>query len=316
MKNFIHVDVTTEDEAASVLAEYDGNAKVIAGGTDLLDILKDETMRDYPEALVNIKPIAGMDYIKEEGGILKIGSLATLANIAENDTVRSKYSALAEAADSVASPQIRNVGTLGGNLCQDVRCLYYRMPKNYFFCFRKGGSLCQAVIGDNRYNAILGGQVCFAVCPSDTAIVLTALDATLVTNKRSIPISSFYRVLRNDLDTDEIVTEVQVPEPKIGVKQAFIKFRIRKAIDFAIVSVAVAVNIEGGVVADAKIVIGGVSPVPYQAKDAGDAIKDSAISESSAEVAATAAVKDAMVLTDNAYKVNIAKALVKDALLS
>lgn len=316
MKAFTHVNATTVDEAASILSEYKGKAKLIAGGTDLLGTMRDEINPTYPEVLVNIKSIPGMDYIKEEGGMLKIGALTTLSEIAESSVVKDKYTALAQAADAAGSPLLRNMGTIGGNICQEVRCWYYRAPKNYFYCFRKGGTLCSAVPGDNRYNAILGAAVCFAVCPSDTAIALEALDATIVTNKRTIPVGDFFKVLENVLGDDEMVTEVQVPEPKAGTKQAFLKVRIRKAIDFAIASVATAITVEGGKVADARIVLGAVAPVPYRSTAAEDALKGNAISESVAETSGAAAVEGATPLSRNAYLIQMSKALVKKAILS
>jgi len=316
LKNFEHYNAGTVDEAVSLLGKYGEKAKIIAGGTDLVTVMKDEILPEYPEALVNIKTIPELDYIKEEAGVLKIGALALLVDIADNTTVKTKYAALAQAADAVGTPELRNMSTIGGNLCQDVRCWYYRTLNNYFNCFRKGGALCSAVPGDNRYNAILGGAACFAVCPSDTAIALGALDATIVTNKRNIPIDDFYRVLGNALEGDEIVTEVQVPEPKSGTKQVFLKFRIRKTIDFAISSVATAITVEGGMVADARIVLGAVAPMPYRASDAEDALKGNAISESVAETAGDAAVKDAMPLSKNAYIIQITKTLVKRAILA
>lgn len=317
MKEFTHINAATVAEAASALGKYE-DAKVIAGGTDLIGALKDNILPTYPEAIVNLKTIPGLDYIKEEGGILKIGALTSIDAIANNTTVKSKYSSLAEAAYKVASPTIRRMGTIGGNLCQDIRCWYYRVPNNRFYCFYKGGLVCPAAPAeaDNRYNAILGATDCYAVCPSDTAIALGALDATIVTNKSSIPILDFFTVLGNVLDADEIVTEVQVPEPESGTKQAFLRFALRQSIDFAIASVATAITVEAGTVADARIVLGAVAPVPYRATAAEDAIKGKAITESVAEAAGTAAVEDAGPLSKNAYIVQIAKTLVKRAILA
>ena len=316
MKKFTHINAATVEEAASALSQYKGKAKLIAGGTDLLPTMREEINPTYPEALVNIKPIPGADSIKEEGGVLKIGALTTVSTIAESSVVKAKYSSLAQAAEAVGSPLHRNMGTIGGNLCQEVRCWYYRAAKNYFYCLRKGGLGCPAVLGDNRYNAILGAEVCFAVCPSDIAIALGALDATVVTNKRSIPILDLFEELELVLGDDEIVTEVQVPEPKAGTKQAFLKVRIRKTIDFAIASVATAITVEAGTVADARVVLGGVAPVPYRATAAEDALKGNAISESVAEAAGAAAVKDAEPLSKNGYLIQMAKALVKKAILA
>jgi xanthine dehydrogenase YagS FAD-binding subunit len=316
MKKFTHIKAATVEGAVSALGKYGKKAKVIAGGTDLLTTMKDEIYPTYPEVLVNIKTIPGMDYIKEEGGMLKIGALTTLSTMAKSSLVKDKYAALAQAAYAVGSPQCRNMGTIGGNLCQEVRCWYYRQPKNYFYCLRKGAVLCQAVPGDNRYCAILGSTTCFAVCPSDTAIALGALNAAIVTNKRSIPVLDFFKDLENALEDDEIVTEVQVPEPKSGTKQVFLKFRTRKTIDFAISSVATAITVEGGTVADARIVLGAVAPVPYRATDAEDALKGKAITELVAEAAGAAAVKKAMALSQNAYLIPLTKALVKRAILA
>lgn len=316
MKNFEHIDATSVEEAVSALSQYGGKASIIAGGSDIIGSMKDEILPDYPEALVNIKTIPGLNYIREEGGMLKIGALASLQDIAEDATVKGKYGSLATAASKAGSPGLRAMGTIGGNLCQECRCWYLRAPRNYFYCFRKGGTLCNAMAGDNRYNAIVGGQVCFAVCPSDTAIPLTALDATIVTSKRNIAIGDFFEVLGNVLDEDEIVTEIQVPEPDAGTKQNFMKRSVRKAIDFAISSVAVAVTLEGGVVADARVVLGGVAPGPYRATDAEDALKGNAISESVAAAAGVAAVKNNVPLIYNKYKIPLTEGLVKQALLA
>ena len=314
MKTFKHIDANSITEAATALSG--GKASAIAGGTDLLCVLKDEILSKYPETIVNLKTIPGLAYIKEDGGILKIGGLTTLSKIAEDTIVLSKYPALAEAAVKVAAPQIRTVGTIGGNLCQESRCWFYRASKNYFYCLRKGGTLCFAVIGDNRFNGIIGGGGCFSVCPSDTAIALSALNATVVTNKRKMPIAELYQALRTTLAVDEIITEIQVPEPKAGTKQAFLKFSTRKTIDFAIVSVATAVTVSSGNVTDARIVLGGIATVPYRATDAENELKGKAISETTATAAGTAAVKTATItLSGNVYKKAIASALVKRALL-
>ncbi len=314
MQKITHVNATTIDEAASALGS---TAAVIAGGTDLYGVLKGMILPTPPEKLVNIKTIPDLDYIKVEGGVLKIGTLTRLADIAASSDVSTNYPALAEAAHKVGSPQIRNMGTIGGNLCQHVRCWYYRTEHDEFLCFRKGGQLCYMVGGNNRrHSAILGGQVCFATCPSDTAIALTALDATIVTSKRSIPIGDFFNVIPgNVLDADEIVTEVQVPQPAAGTKQAFVKWAERKAIDFAEASVAYVLTVAGGNVTDARIVLGGVAPVPWRATSAEDGLKGKAINEANAEAAGTAAVSGNVPLSDNKYKVQIAKTIVKRALL-
>jgi xanthine dehydrogenase YagS FAD-binding subunit len=317
MKRFAYRNTTTITDAVSLLKE--GNAAVLAGGTDILNLLKIGALTNPPATLVNIKNIPGLDSISEDAHGLKIGAAARLSNIASSEVVKSKYSALAEAAESVASPPLREMGTIAGNLCQQVQCWYFRrsfLTGTFFDCLRKGGHQCYAITGDNRYHAILGAKQCFAVCPSDTAIALTALDAKIVTSQRSIPIGEFFQVLGNILNKDEIVTEIQVPVPASGTKQVFIKFALRPAIDFAVVSVAAAITTRLGKVSDARIVLGAVAPVPYRAIEAEDALKGKAISESVAEAAAAAAVKDAVPLSNNKYKVQIARTLVKRAVLA
>lgn len=317
MRRFAYKNATTIADAAAVLKA--GNAAVLAGGTDLLNLLKMGALTNPPETLVNIKNIPGLDSVNEDSHGLTIGALAKLNDVANSEAVKGRYSALARAAGSASSPPLREMGTIGGNLCQEVQCWYFRrsfLTGSFFDCFRKGGSQCFAVTGENRYHAILGGKKCFAVCPSDTAIALTALDATVVTNRRSIPIGDFFEVLGNVLNDDEIVTGIQVPRPVSRAKQSFIKFALRPAIDFAVVSVATVITTEAGKVSDARIVLGAVAPVPYRALAAEDVLKGKAISESTAEMAATAAVKDAVPLRDNKYKVQIARTLVKRAVLA
>ena len=308
MNKIKHVSAKTLDEAVAAMGP---TANVIAGGTDLFGTLKAMCLPKPPDTVVDLKTITGLDYIKEEGGVLKIGALAKLADIADSAVVKGKWPMLAESALRVASPQIRNMGTIGGNLCQRVRCWYYRGEHNVFNCFRKGGDTCFGVAGDNRYLAIVGGQLCFAVCPSDTAIALSALDATLVTTQRSIAIKDFFIVLGNSLKDNEIVKEIQVPTPAAGTKQAFIKFAERKSIDFATASCAVAIS-----ATDARIVLGGVAPIPYRATTAEDLVKGKAIDTASAEAAGAEAVKRAIPQSKNRYKVQIAKTMVKRALLA
>ena len=153
---FEHVNATSLDDAVSILRQYGNKAWILAGGTDLVGTMRFEVLRDYPEILINIKTIPGLDYIKEEDGILKIGPLTRLEDIAIHSTVKNRYTALAEAARRTASPHVRAMGTIGGNLCQLIRCWYFRKEDNRFDCIRKGGSMCHAAIGDNRYHSIFG----------------------------------------------------------------------------------------------------------------------------------------------------------------
>jgi xanthine dehydrogenase YagS FAD-binding subunit len=314
MNNFKYVDAKTVAEASSALSA--GNAAVLAGGTDLLTTLKDFIHPTQPDTLVNIKNIPGLSGIKEDGGMLKLGALTTLTDVYESSVVKSKWAALAEAAHKVGTPELRNQGTIAGNLCQEVRCLYYRGNNNCFYCFRKGGTICLAVPGNSTFNAILGGQVCFAVCPSDTAIALSALNATIVTNKRTMPIADLYIVLKNTLAQGEIITEIQVPTPASGTKQAFLKFALRKSFDFAVASAAVSLTMSGSNVSDGRIFMGGVAPIPFRATDAETALKGKAVDDASATAAGTAAVSKAVKLPNNAWLVQVGKTMVKRAILA
>ena len=314
MEKFKHLNATTTSEAVDQLKK--GNAAVIAGGTDLITVLRGMISPTAPETLVNLKTIPNLDYIKEEGGMLKIGALAKLTAIANSSVVQGNYAALAEAAGKVGTPELRNMGTIGGNLCQKVRCWYYRSPDNYFNCLRKTSTgLCYALIGDNRYHSIFSAvEGCIAVNPSDTAPALVALNAKIVTSKKTVDAENFFAVNGEKttvLDDDEIVTEIQVPTPASGTKSAFIKFAQRKAFDFALVSCAAAI---GG--SDARICLGGVHALPHRATAAEDAIKGKEINTANAEAAGAAAVSGNAALPANKYKVQLAKAMVKRAILA
>lgn len=317
---FEHFNARSLDDAVLALHK---KARIIAGGTDCLSILKNRVLPVYPEVLVNIKTIPGLEYIEEDMEGLKVGALTKLSDMEDSPVIKNKYAVLAEAARSVGSPQIRNMGTVGGNLCQEVRCWYYRcspLTGRDYFCYRKGGRVCFAVEGDSRYHAILGGRRCFAVCPSDIAIALSALEAKVgaqgKAGERIIPIKDFFKTMRNVLRPNEVVKEIKVPRPPEGCKQRFLKFRLRKAIDFAIVSVASVITIEDGICQDARIALGAVAPTPIRATRAEEAMKGKPINPATAEEAAKLAVAGVKPLSMNAYKVEITKALLKRALLS
>ena len=311
MRKFNLVNPTTVDEAVSMLGD---NSYVLAGGTDLLGTMQDEILwPDYPETIVNLNKIPGLSYIKEEGGTLKIGAMTVLEDIAVDSIVQTKYAALAQAAARTASPHLREMGTIGGNICQMNRCWYFRSPDNRFDCIRKGGNMCFAMAGENRYHSIFGAmKACVAVNPSDTAPALVALNATIKTTKRDIPVDEFWDVTipgSTVLDADEIVTEIQVPEP--AGKSAFLKFALRKSIDFPIVNCAAAIG--GG---DARICLNAVYNNPYRATAAEEAIAGQSIDESTAEAAGDAAVSGATALACNKWKIQIAKTMVKRAILA
>ncbi|MFC1866226.1 FAD binding domain-containing protein [Chloroflexota bacterium] len=312
MRGFTHINATTVDEASSAKAD---NGTILAGGTDVLGMEKDFVLSTSAGTMVNIKTIPDLNNIADDGG-LKIGALATLTDIAESSVVNSKWSSLAEGALKVGTPQLRNMGTIAGNLAQECRCWYYRAHGNFFNCLRKGGNLCFATIGNNTFNAILGGQACFAVAASDTAIPLTALDATVVTNQRSMPIGDLFVVLGNTLGDDEIITEIQVPAPAAGTIQAFKKYARRKSFDFACASAAVSITVSGGNVSECKIALGGVAPVPWRASAAEDELTGGPVNATTAAAAAAKATDGSFVLPNNGWLISVTRAMVERAILA
>ena len=323
MKAFHHVNAGTVDDAIALLKSGGDRARVIAGGTDLLGILKDQILPDYPETVINLKSIKNLEYIKEEGGILKIGALTKLEDLDHSPLIRERYKILSDTAKSVASPQIRNLGTIGGNICQDVRCLYYRYPHQIgkrMVCRRKGGKSCFVVAGDNRFSSIMGGKGCFAVCASDMAIALTALDADVLAAEpdgiRTIPIRDFYTDSGTILGNSGIITEFHIKPPPKEEKTIFLKFRLRDAIDFAIVSVASVMTVTEGVCKEARIVLGAVAPVPIRAGSAEAFLKGKELTQEVAEKAAGLSTEKAKPLSMNAYKIQIAKKLVTKAIMT
>ena len=315
-----HLDAQTIESAISFLKSYGDQAKIIAGGVDLISLIKKRV--SLPHVLVNMKTIPGLAYIEKNVDGLKIGPLTTIHDIELDDTVRNRFPMLAEAAQSIASPQIRNMGTVGGNLCQDVWCWYYRRSPGTgraFFCRRKGGDQCYAVSGDNRYHAVFNIGKCIAVCPSDLAPALIALQANLkITSphgSRRIQLEDFYKPMGNCLEATDIITEIEIPWPERYAKQRFLKFRLRKAIDFAIASVAVVLTTENEIVKNARIVLGGVAPMPYRAGIAEKGLIGKPLDQSAALAAAEQYVSEAKPLSMNRYKLQIIKSIVKKGIL-
>jgi xanthine dehydrogenase YagS FAD-binding subunit len=322
MRSFTHINAYTIDKAIALLSKHKGKAVLNAGGTDLLSVLKDEILPDYPKAVINIKTIPGLNSISENKSGITIGALAKLCDITKSPLVKEHYPVLSEAAYSVATPQIRNAATIGGNLCQDVRCWYYRYARHIggpIQCLRKGSGPCLAVRGDNRYHAILEGKRCFAVCPSDTAVALAALDASLLVagpeGERKIAVADFFSPLANALKPDEIVTKIEVPTLTGPTNQRYIKFTLRKPVDFAIVSVASVVVVEKGMCTDVRIALGAVAPGPVRARTAEEALIGKPINEATVADTAEIAMSAAKSLSMNGYKIEITKSLIKRALL-
>jgi len=321
MQRFEHIHATSIDEAVELLRRYSGSAEVIAGGTDVLGKMKDRILPSYPEALINLNTIPGLDLLEEKDGDLHIGPLAILEDIAENPLVRAKYKALTEAAGRTASPHLREMGTLGGNLCQDIRCWYYRNPGNRFPCLRKGGGRCYAIEGSNPFHSIFGGSVeggCYAVHPSDTAPALIALNATIETSKRTLGAEDFFQVdvsRTTVLNKDEIVTAIHIPQPRENTASTFLKFAPRKSIDFAIVNCAAMVTTSAGKVSRARVCLNAVYVKPYRAKKAEDALIGQELNEANIESAAKAVIAEARPMQHNGYMVNIAESIIKKCLI-
>ncbi|MDO9534629.1 MAG: xanthine dehydrogenase family protein subunit M [Bacillota bacterium] len=320
MKPFAHTSAGSVEEAVQLLAKYEGKAKLNAGGTDLLGVLKDRVLPDYPEAIINIKTIPGLNTIEECEEGISIGALTTLVDIITSPLIEKYCPLLKEAAVTVAFPQIRNIATIGGNLCQDTRCWYYRYPDKIggmIDCFRKGGKRCPAVSGENQYHALMGAKQCFAVCPSDTAIALTALGATFTAvgaeSIRTLPVNEFYTPLGNVLTPGEMITAIYIPKPSPVAGQKFLKFTLRKPIDFAIVSVASIITLDQGICTGARIVLGAVAHTPVRVLKAEEFLKGKELSEEIVAEAAEFALAKAKPLSKNAYKLEIAKTLVKRA---
>ena len=326
MKAFKLANPTTLDQAIEVLRANRqrgarGKAQVLAGGQDLLTEMKEHLAE--PDVVVNLKGIRDLDAIRDDADELSIGALATLTALEEHERVRARFPMLAEAARSIASPQIRSVGTVGGNLCQRPRCWYYR--NEHAKCIKKGGSECFAHDGQNKYSAILGGGPSWIVHPSDLAPALVALEARVTVRgaagERTVPIDRFFTLpsegsvlQENVLADDEVLSRVDVPAPPSGARGTYLKFKERGSFDFALASVAVLLAIESGKISRARVVLGGVAPIPWRAPGAEAALVGHAMDEATYRAAAEAALQGAAPLAQNAYKVPLAKGLVIRAL--
>ena len=321
MRAFEYASPTSTKQALSLLGTSSGGAAVLAGGTDLLSLMKDDVV--HPKRLVNIKEIKELYGVSAGSQGLRIGALTTLANLADNANVVKDYPALADALNEAASPQIRNLATLGGNLCQRPRCWYFRnglglLPKD-----QSGKELVTS--GENRYHAILGndGPAKF-VSPSSIAPALIAYGAkiTLVgsAGKREVPLEKFFVAPKtedereHDLKQDEIVTEIVLP-PAAGRKSAHYEVRQKDAFDWPLATAAVVLQMSGSHVQSARVVMGYVAPTPWVSEEAAQAIVGKSISEETAKAAADAAVQGAKPLSQNAYKVQLARVAVKRAIL-
>ena len=324
MKAFEYVSARDLKSASEALRQNPESAKILAGGIDLLTEMKERIIE--PDRLVNIKTIPGLNALKLDRKGLTLGALVTLDAIDKHEKIRTLFTALSEAARSVASPQIRNVGTLGGNLCQRPRCWYYR--DETIKCLKKGGSRCYAAddLAENKYNAILGGGPSYIVHPSDLAPALIALGAQIRYGNgegepRTVPAEEFFILPRENptaehiLRPGEILTEVFLPLPAVGTRSTYIKFKEKDSFDWAVAAVAVSALTTGdGTIKEVRVVLGGVAPTPWRSQDAEAVLKGKKYSPALVNEAAEAALKGARPLSKNAYKVPLTKVLVRRAL--
>ena len=314
LPNFSYVQARDVQEAVRLLGAE--GARVHAGGTDLLGCLRDGVFG--ATTVVSISGIDSLAGIREgAGGSLRIGALTRIAAVAASPVVRERYPALAQAADSVGSPQLRNQGTIGGNLCQKPRCWYYR---GEFDCLRKGGGMCFAAAGRNAGHCILGGSDCFMVHPSDTAPALVVFEASVRISgprgERTVPVEEFHVRPAKDpqretvLEPGEVVTGIEIPAPHAGCRSSYRKVRTRQSWDFALAGVALALWIEGGKIARARVALSGAAPVPWRSKEAEEVLTGAAAVPEIARKAGAAAVESARPLAQNEYKVRLFKGLI------
>lgn len=347
MNTFEYTTASSPEQAVSLLGKSWEDARLLAGGVDLLGEMKERIVT--PKRVVNIKGIPGLNTIQEKGGELRIGAIATLRAIERHPAILKRWTAIAEASASVGAPQIRNVGTLGGNLCQRPRCWYYR--SDLFHCLKKGGDRCYAEDGENAYHAIFGNGPCHIVHPSDVAPAIIALGGRIAVvgpkGRREVPAEEFYIMPDVDpsaetiLKPNEIVVEVIIPSLPEGTKSLYLKQREKQSLDFALAGVAVVITVENGICRQARIVLSGVAPVPWRAREAEVVLIGKKIRNKSpgpvetgplvypddallvgkrvdlelVKAAADAALATAKPMRDNGYKVPLAKTLIKRAIV-
>lgn len=315
-----HVDAKSADHAISVLNEHGRDAAVIAGNTDEINWMKNRTRA--PEVLVDLKPLDELKGVRKRGdGGVNIGALTTVADAAAHGRIQSDFRVVSDALGEVATPQIRNQGTVGGNLTQDSRCWYYRSG---FDCYRAGGNTCYAMTGQNRDHAVTDYSRCITAHPSDGAVALIAVGAEVVIEgprgERREALADFFVgpedniTVMNDLAHNEILKRIVVPGDWAGADFYFEKVTDRDAWDFPIVNIAAAIKRSGGTVRDVRLVANGVAPTPKRLRAAERSIRGSRINASNAEAAGEAALPNAAPFSDNEFKIPLVRNLVTRAL--
>jgi len=317
MHSFEHIEARDLGSALKILQEPQSAA--LAGGTDLVGELKRGIRR--PDRLIDLKRINSLKGISTGPG-LRLGALTPLSAVEEHPAVISQWPLLHQALKSTATLQLRNMGTVGGNLCQRPRCWYYR--NSLSLCWLKGGEFCWAVRGENHYHTILGNAVCHAPHPSDLAPPLMALRARIKiagpTGEREIALEELYQEPQPEmrqmtiLEPGKLITEVAVPLPDQGSRGIYLKAMERKAWSFALVSVAAILGFDGDTITEGRLVLGGVATIPWRAKEAESTLRGKKLSESLCREAAESALQESRPLRDNQYKGPLAKGLIQQAL--
>ena len=320
MPAFELVQPTSVDDAMALLDQHGTDAWVFAGGLDSLDWFKDRVKT--PKVVVSLSAVDELKQIRSNQDGLEIGAMATLVDVINHPEVKSGYPILADAARAAASPQIRNQGTIGGNVAQDTRCWYYR---DGWTCYRAGGNICYASppTAMNREHCILGGSRCVAVNPSDTAPVFVALDAKMVirrgTSERVVDAEDFFIGPAVDitrmtvLEPGDLLTSIRVPSTWAGSRLYYEKIRDRGSWDFPLANIASAMTDNGGVIERARVVVNGVAPYPVRLREVEDSLSGQSISENLAETVGQIAIRRVEPLTHNGFKVSLMKNLVKRA---
>ena len=320
METFSYANPTTLAEAAKLLGGSWNDAQILAGGTDLISLMKDYVTA--PKLVVNVKNIKELGGISKSGGGLRIGATATFDDMSSNGALRTEYPAIHEAVMGITSPQMRNMGTAGGDLCQRPRCWYFR---NGFglLAMKDGKSLVPD--GENKYHAIFGGGPAYFVSASSLGPALIALGGTIKIHgaggARTVDAAKFFVIPKSedereiDLKPNEIVTEIHLPSAA-GVRNATYEIRERDFMDWPVAAASVAVKTNGGKISNAKVILGHVAPIPWQATKAEEYLNGKSIDESTAEEAGKLAGEGAQPLSQNAYKVQLVKVAVKRALLA
>ncbi|PYQ98499.1 MAG: hypothetical protein DMF96_10570 [Acidobacteria bacterium] len=324
MKSFTNANPRDMAHAVTLMrqARQRGLTSVLAGGgSDLLGMMKERLVA--PDVLVNLKAIKGLDRVTPDGGGVAIGGLITLDALAGHPLIRRQYAVLAEAAESVATPQIRNVATLAGNICQRPWCWYYR---NGFKCLKNGGATCYSITGENEFHAIFGGGPSYIVHPSDTAPPLVALDARFriagPTGERVVPAADFFTLPKDDaarenvLKEDEVLAGIVLPAMRAGARSRYHKVLDREAWTHAVVSAAIVLDIDRDVCRSARIVLGGVAPIPWRLPEVEKMLAGQRITPELAAGAGEAAVAGARPLAKNGYKVPLTRVMVARAIIA